>query len=377
MHDKNLRIAESPETPASSVLKQFSPERVLLPVLFGLGFVFFTVYHELTKNGQTLGELLGRMEWTIATVLWLLLGLLMMGIREFGYIWQLRILTDGKVGWWGCFEVIMLWNFFAAVSPSMVGGGAVAVFMLNREGISLGRSTAIVFTVLFFDQAFYISIPLLVSMVIPQREIFAPLELIPSEMLGTSVYSAFWTAWTGIALYVAFLVAALFVAPSLINWWLTKLLMLRFTHRWRAEGLHIANELLVASRDLRDRSTAWWFKAWLATTLAWCGRYLVLNCVLAAFSDRKMALFDHILVAGRQSVLWLVMTVSPTPGSAGIAELGFSWLFKDLVPAGLALSLAIIWRLISYYPHLILGIPIMTHWIKRVYGCDIRDRNVI
>jgi len=61
MHDKNLRIAESPETPASSVLKQFSPERVLLPVLFGLGFVFFTVYHELTKNGQTLGDLLGRM----------------------------------------------------------------------------------------------------------------------------------------------------------------------------------------------------------------------------------------------------------------------------------------------------------------------------
>jgi len=84
-------------------------------------------------------------------------------------------------------------------------------------------------------------------------------------------------------------------------------------------------------------------------------------------------LYEHLLAAGRQAVLWIIMTLSPTPGSAGVAELGFTWLFKDLVPAGLALSLAVIWRLLAYYPYLILGIPIMTHWIKRVYGRDVRE----
>ncbi len=373
MHNENLSTAKLQQPTASAVLRQFSPKRVLPPVLLGLCFIFFTVFHELTKNGQTVTDLFSRMNWTSSTLLWLLLGLLMMMLRESGYIWQLRILTDGKIGWWGCFEVIMLWNFFAAVSPSMVGGAAVAVFMLNKERISLGRSTAIVFTVLFFDQAFYISIPLLVSMIIPQREIFAPLDLIPSNVLGTSVYSAFWTAWSAIAVYVAFLVGALFVAPSVINWWLTKLLMLRLMHRWRAAGLHMANELMVASRDLRNRSPSWWLKAWVATTVAWCGRYLVLNCVLLAFANYPMGLSEHILAVGRQAVLLLIMTVSPTPGSTGVAEIGFSWLFMDMVPAGLTLSLAIIWRLLSYYPHLILGIPIMTHWIKRTYGRDIRQ----
>ncbi len=267
----------------------------------------------------------------------------------------------------------MLWNFFAAVSPSMVGGAAVAVFMLSKEGIGLGRATAIVFTILFFDQAFFIGIPLLVNLIIPQEDIFAPLALIPSELLGAGVYGVFWSAWAGIAAYVAFLIAALFVAPSWINGWLRRLFMLPPLHRWRTQGLHMADELMIASRDLRDRSTAWWLTVWAATSLAWIGRYLVLNCVLAAFSDRPLAPFEHILAAGRQAVLWVIMTVSPTPGSAGVAELGFIWLFKDLIPAGLALNLAIIWRLLAYYPYLILGIPIMTHWIKRVYGRDVRE----
>ena len=362
--------------PASSAdtLRQFSPHRVLLPVLLGLGVVGYVVYRELLKNGLTVGELFARMEWTRTTFLWLGAGVAMMALREFGYIWQLRILTDGKIRWWGCFEIVMLWNFFAAVSPSMVGGAAVAMFMLNKEGINLGRSTAIVFTVLFFDQVFYSGIPLLVSLMIPQKDIFAPLDLIPSDVLGTSIHNAFRTAWIGIGAYVAFLIAALFVAPRWVNWWLVKLFTLPFLLRWRAQGLHLAEELLLASHDLRDRHTLWWLKAWLATSVAWIGRYLVLICVLLAFADRPTDLYGLLLAAGRQAVLYIIMTLSPTPGSAGIAEMGFTWLFKDLVPAGLALSLAIVWRLLAYYPYLILGIPIMTHWIKRVYGRDVRER---
>jgi uncharacterized protein (TIRG00374 family) len=67
------------------------------------------------------------------------------------------------------------------------------------------------------------------------------------------------------------------------------------------------------------------------------------------------------------------MVVSPTPGSAGVAELGFSWLFRDLTPAGTVLTIAVLWRLIAYYPFLLIGIPIMTRWVTRIYGRDVRD----
>ena len=355
-------------------LGQFRASRALLPVLLGLLIVAFLLYQETVKHGLTPGEMLARLRWSAGTGLWLFAGVMTMVLRDFGYVWQLRILTDRRLTWVASFQVVMLWNFFAAVSPSMVGGGAgIAVWMLCKEGLSLGRSTAIVFTTVFLDQAFFVSIPLLVSTLIPQHDIFAPLKLIPSDFLGTSVYSAFWSAWGGIAAYVALLIAALFVAPSWINWWLRKLILLPFMHRWRERGFRVAHDLLMASRDLRARSTLWWFQVWAATSVAWIGRYLVLNCVLGAFNEPPMGVFEHVLAIGRQAVLWIVMLISPTPGSAGIAELGFTWLFKDLVPAGLALTLAIFWRLISYYPHLVLGVPVMTHWIRRVYGRDVRE----
>jgi uncharacterized membrane protein YbhN (UPF0104 family) len=186
----------------------------------------------------------------------------------------------------------------------------------------------------------------------------------------------FWVAWGGLVVYLLLLIAALFVAPHWVNGRLKALFMLPMFRAWRPRGLHVANDLLTASRDLRDKKSSFWFQVWLATSIAWIGRYLVLNSVLAAFSPIPMNVFDHLLVIGRQAVLWIIMVLSPTPGSAGVAELGFSWLFSDFVPAGIALGLAILWRLISYYPYLIIGVPVMTRWVRRVYGTDIRQSRI-
>jgi len=357
---------------SSEALRQFSPSRVLVPVLLGLGIVGYVMYQELARHEWSVGAWSSRIPWSPRAFLALGLGALMLVLRDVGYIWQLRILTDRKLSWLACFQVVLLWDFFAAVSPSIVGGTAVAVFMLCKERLRLGRSAAIVFTTVFLDQMFYISIPLLVSLIISQGEIFAPLKLIPSDLIGTSLYGAFWSAWAAIAAYVVLLIVALFVAPGWTNHWLTRLLRLPFMERWRMRGLHMAHELMIASHDLRNRSTGWWLQVWAATSLAWIGRYLVLNCVLAAFSKVPLGLSDHVLVAGRQAVLWIIMVVSPTPGSVGVAEMGFSWLFTDLIAPGLALTLALIWRLLSYYPYLLIGIPVMSHWILRVYGSDVR-----
>ncbi|MEM6265132.1 MAG: lysylphosphatidylglycerol synthase domain-containing protein, partial [Bacteroidota bacterium] len=65
--------------------------------------------------------------------------------------------------------------------------------------------------------------------------------------------------------------------------------------------------------------------------------------------------------------LFIWMIVSPTPGSSGIAEGGFQLLFSDFTPLGLGLALATLWRLITYYPYLFIGIPILPRWLARVY----------
>ena len=187
--------------------------------------------------------------------------------------------------------------------------------------------------------------------------------------------AGFWAAWEGLAVYLILLVGALFVAPGWINHLLTRLFLLKGFRRWRGHGLHMVNDLYTytASRDLKARSTVFWVEVWAATSLAWAGQYCVLNSIVEAFSTNPMTFTEHWLVVGRQAVLWIVMVLSPMPGSAGIAELGFSWLLADRVAEGAALPMAILWRSVTYYPHLVIGVFVMGRWIKRVCGADIRE----
>jgi uncharacterized protein (TIRG00374 family) len=58
------------------------------------------------------------------------------------------------------------------------------------------------------------------------------------------------------------------------------------------------------------------------------------------------------------------MLISPTPGSSGVAEFAFSGFLKEFIPLGLVGALALLWRLISYYPYLFIGAAILPRWIR-------------
>jgi hypothetical protein len=68
-----------------------------------------------------------------------------------------------------------------------------------------------------------------------------------------------------------------------------------------------------------------------------------------------------------------MMIISPTPGGAGFAEIILGRYISDAIPVdtahavGLSLAIAIIWRIISYYPYLIIGASIVPGWIQRKF----------
>jgi uncharacterized protein (TIRG00374 family) len=80
-----------------------------------------------------------------------------------------------------------------------------------------------------------------------------------------------------------------------------------------------------------------------------------------------------LLIFARQLVTWIMMIISPTPGGSGFAELILSRYITDAIPAdpaytgGIALAVAIIWRIITYYPYLIIGASIVPGWIQRKF----------
>ena len=60
--------------------------------------------------------------------------------------------------------------------------------------------------------------------------------------------------------------------------------------------------------------------------------------------------------------MWIMMLVSPTPGGSGFAEYVFKEFLGAYIPAG-AIALALCWRLISYYPYLVVGAILLPRWV--------------
>ncbi|MEO0471304.1 MAG: lysylphosphatidylglycerol synthase transmembrane domain-containing protein [Bacteroidota bacterium] len=343
-------------------LKELKPARLIWPILIGVGVLGYTVYSFMQEGRNPFTEI----AWTGWVFGMLGLAFVAMTVRDFGYMWRLRLLTDNKLSWRNTFQIVLLWEFASSLTPSVVGGSAVAIFMLMKEKISAGRGTAIIFMTIFLDEIFYLIILPVVLLVVKQSEIFGPVNDGVEGMFGSGLIVSFWIAYSVIFIYTVFLAFALFIKPEATSNVVKRLVKTRLLKRWEESGTKMADELLISAKEFRKKNFAYWAKAWMATMLAWMGRYLSLNIVLAAFT--ALSFYEHTVAFARQAVMFVLMIVSPTPGSGGVAEWAFSNLFAEFSPDGFVMILAVVWRLVSYYPYLLIGIVVFFFWFRRVFG---------
>ncbi len=103
------------------------------------------------------------------------------------------------------------------------------------------------------------------------------------------------------------------------------------------------------------------------TVLAWICRFFTVTAILIALNtDIALSLYDHLVLLGRGEGLYAVTAYSPTPGGSGVAEIIFGQFYKEYVTPGIAVVAAVIWRVITYYPYLILGVIIIPNWIRKL-----------
>ena len=318
---------------------------------------------QFQKNGDyeldTIGNTLRNIRWTSSSYLWLLAAILGMVGRDFFYIVRIRILTKKSLSWFRSTVVILLWEFASALSPGVVGGAAVAMFILNREKIPLGRSTAIVIITAFMDNLFYI-------VMIPFVFLFIqPSVLFPSTMESAqSVEMVFWSGFAIILIVCLFLFLTLFFLPKLATQFLKKVFSIPFLSKWKPKAVQTGLDLEIAALELKQEKTNFWTSTFMATLASWISRYLVINFILNAFLELRF--IDNIVLLGKQLVLWLFMLVSPTPGASGVAEYAFGELLATFSASTILIaSLAILWRLISYFPYLFIGAFILPRWLKK------------
>jgi uncharacterized protein (TIRG00374 family) len=337
--------------------RNLSPGRILIPIILGLGMVTWLIYREVEP------DTFGFFKWSISAVFWILVSLMMMVVRDLAYMWRIRILTDRKISWRNVFDVIMLWEFSSAVSPGIVGGTGPAIYFLYKEGINSGKSTAVVLTAIFLDELFFIiAVPLMIwvfgTMAFPQEKL---------SFLGNLVVY-FWIGYGVIFIYTLLLIYALFINPHTIKKLLSWIFLLPFLKRWRFRIRKLSNQLIITSEEFKGKNFRFWMKAFTATVLSWTGRYWVINFLFVAFFLQHLGIYEHFLIYARQLTMWIILLISPTPGGSGIAEFIFKDFLGDIIPnAGWAVPLALLWRLITYYPYLLIGAIVLPRWLRKVF----------
>jgi len=357
-------------TQAKELTKYLKPGRLLLPVIIGLGVASWMLIRNFDAKAFE-GVSFGGSAWG-----WLSAAFMMVVIRDAAYMWRISVLTERELRLRQCFEVIMLWEFASALAPPILGGGfAFAILILNREKINLGKSISVIMFTSFLDGMFFALIGPLVYFGFGESALFSNImaESKQQMMFGKELSITFWVIYFVVLAYKLFVAYALFINARAVKSFLLRLFGLRLLRRWRFQALQTGTEMVIASKELKTKKIDYWFWSFLATCISWSARFFIINFIIKAFSQIDI---NHLLLYSRQVVIGILMIGSPTPGGSGAAEIMFgNFLGEFIGNASLTSALALLWRLISYYPYIFAGAIILPRWLARVFRTEDLNRD--
>lgn len=339
------------------ILRFFSFRRIIIPIIIGLTAATFLFIKDFDS------EILTAIEWAKYPVLWFMLVLLLLATRDLAYMYRIRLLTDGEITWKRSFQVIMLWEFASSITPSIVGGSAVALFVVRKEGINMGRTTAVVMTTALLDELFYIIMVPVVVLIVGTSDLFISEPSFFIAGIKFSSKGVFIIGYLFILLLTSIILFGIFFSPAKVKQLLMYIFRIRFLRRWLPQAEQTGDELITTSAEMKNKSLLFWLKAYFATLISWTARFWVVNVLILAFTPVS----DHFLIYARQLIMWVILLISPTPGGTGVAEYFFPLFLGEFIGPSLSTPIAILWRLISYYPYIFIGVLVLPIWLRRIF----------
>lgn len=280
-------------------LKLFSPTRIAITIIIGLSVATYLVAKDFKV------EHFENINWTWNSTFWIVIAVIMIAVRDLAYIIRIRILTEGKISWRHSFDTIMLWEFASAITPSVVGGSGVAIYIVNKEGVSLGKSTAVVLSSALLDELFYIIMVPIVLLFAGTGVLFPVLE--SQELLGFSLSTKgfFIVGYCFILFLTSTIAYAIFLKPRGFKWILLRVFNLPFLKKWRFSAAATGDEIIITSKEFKSKPFSFWLKAFIATFFSWTARFWVVNFIILAF----VSVDQHLLIYARQLIMWVIMLI--------------------------------------------------------------------
>lgn len=97
----NYRTMEQSE---KNLTKKISPYKIVYPIIIGLAVVSYMLYKEFDIKAFE------QITFTWTSVLWLLVAIMCMLVRDLGYVIRIKVLSGNRLNWIKSIRIIFLWN---------------------------------------------------------------------------------------------------------------------------------------------------------------------------------------------------------------------------------------------------------------------------
>lgn len=341
------------------VLKSIRVSRIFLPLAIGLGAIGYLVWKQFDL------EEFSSIEWTYRALFWMMGAVALAVLRHASYAYRLRLLSGNFFSWRKSIELIFIWEFSSAVSPTSLGGSAVAFFILAQEKLTAARTATIVLYTIVLDSIFLLG-------TLPMLFLFFGAGIMRPGAVGYLDVGA-WGAYFLFAYSLMFAYSlvfyyGLFVNPAQIGRFLNAVTRFRLFHRFKRQAAELGAGMQIASEELSRQGKPFHLKALAATALAWIPRFALLNFLIIAFiPEIPLNLISQFGLYARLETMFFIIAFSPTPGGAGLIELLFNGFLTDYVTnPTVSTTIATLWRLISYWVYVLAGALIIPNWIQGI-----------
>lgn len=251
---------------------------------------------------------------------------------------KIRYLSEERLSWIASMRVVLSWEFTSSITPSTIGGGPMATYVMTKENLSLGQASAIVIYGIMLDQ-------LLLVFVIPLLFFAGFFFYVVPENAGWAGQGAMILIYLMLLSYALFLTYGVFRNPAILKRTVNLVFSLPLLRKYRYKIAREAETLESYSHELRKKPRSFLYKAFLLSTLAWLAKVWLPSIVLLSFVPA-----DVLLSFLRSMAMTLAGMFMPTPGGSGGLE-GLYALFQGpLMERREFLGIAVfMWRLISFY----------------------------
>ena len=309
-------------------------------------------------------DALGQIDLSPRFFLGVAVAVLLFAMQNLMLTFRFHHLARRKITLSQSFRINVLCEFTSAVTPSAVGGSGLAFIYLNREGVSMGRSIFTMFAALLADEAFLAVSSLLLYLLVPSHLLFSLGGESMEGWIKGGIHVVFLGSTAIVAIWSLILYVLLLHRPNCFGWVLKCCCKIPFLRRFLPKAEKFSEEMTLASAEARQEGAKFWMQLMGYTSLAWLSRFAIVVAILFAFhADGNL-----LLAWSRQCVMWMISILSPTPGGSGVAELMFRLYYSDFLPdASLAILAAMLWRMVFYYPFLVMGTLVLPKWIGK-YG---------